>query len=167
MCAGSTPASSSTETASSAISATVYGPGTRSLRPTPRLSKLSTRRPASTSTGTVRHQPVALIPRPMTRRTGGPEPPVSSQWSLTRRSARDDRGPRAASLVVAALLDLRLQLGHDVGVAQRRHVAELAPLGDVAQQPPHDLARARLREVLGPDDALRPGQLPDPLGHVL
>ena len=74
-CADSTPAASSTATASSAISATVYGPGTRSDRPTPRLSKAMTRN--SESTGIVRHQPVAFIPSPMIRRTGGPSPPVS------------------------------------------------------------------------------------------
>jgi hypothetical protein len=37
-----------------------------------------TRSPASTSTGIVRHQPVAFMPSPMIRRTGGPSPPVSS-----------------------------------------------------------------------------------------
>ena len=60
-------------------------------------------------------------------------------------------------------LTLSLELGHHVGVAQRRHVAQLAALGDVAQQPPHDLARARLRQVVGPDDPLRPRELADPL----
>src|SRR3954470_1666475 len=66
-----------------------------------------------------------------------------------------------------ALLDLALELAHDVRVAQRRHVAELAALGDVAQQPAHDLARAGLGQVLGPDDPLRPRELADPVGHVL
>ena len=54
-----------------------------------------------------------------------------------------------------------------VGVAQRRHVAELAPLGDVAQQAAHDLPRAGLRQVARPDDPLRPGDLRDPLRDVL
>src|SRR4051812_47116905 len=66
-----------------------------------------------------------------------------------------------------ALLDLALELLHDVGVAQRRDVAELAALGDVAQQAAHDLARACLGQVVGPDDALRPRELADPLGHML
>ena len=54
-----------------------------------------------------------------------------------------------------------------VRVAQRRHVAELAALGDVAQQPAHDLARARLGQVVGPDDAPRARELADALGDVL
>src|SRR5438445_322244 len=52
---------------------------------------------------------------------------------------------------------------NDRGVAQRRDVAQLASLGDVAQQPAHDLAAARLRHVVGPDDALGPRELADPL----
>src|SRR4051794_323844 len=66
-----------------------------------------------------------------------------------------------------ALLDLVLELLHDVRVAQRRHVAELAALGDVAQQPAHDLAGAGLGQVVGPDDPLRAGELADPARHVL
>ena len=41
---------------------------------------------------------------------------------------------------------------------------ERAALGDVAQQPAHDLARARLGQVVGPDDPLGAGELADPLG---
>ena len=58
---------------------------------------------------------------------------------------------------------LAVELLHHVRVAQRRDVAELAALGDVAQQPAHDLAGARLRQVVGPDDPLRPRELADPL----
>src|SRR3954469_18250496 len=70
-------------------------------------------------------------------------------------------------LLLLALLHLALELLHDVRVAERRDVAELLALGDVAQQAAHDLARARLGQVVGPDDALRPRELPDPLGDVL
>ncbi len=56
---------------SSAISGIEYGPGTRSLRPTPRLSKAMTGR-LSARMGTVRDQPVALTPSPITRSTGMP-----------------------------------------------------------------------------------------------
>src|SRR5512133_2580091 len=48
-------------------------------------------------------------------------------------------------------LDLALELRHHVGVAQRGDVTQLAALGDVAQQAAHDLARAGLRQVVGPD----------------
>src|SRR5919199_1875226 len=79
--------------------------------------------------------------------------------------------PRSAAggllVLLLALLDLALELLHDVRVAQRRDVAELLALGDVAQQAAHDLARARLRQVVGPDDALGPGELADALGDVL
>ena len=51
-----------------------------------------------------------------------------------------------------------------VGVAQGGDVAERAAFGDVAQQPAHDLARAGLGQVVGPDDPLRAGELADPLG---
>ena len=53
-----------------------------------------------------------------------------------------------------------------VGIAQRRDVAERAAVGDVAQQPAHDLARAGLGQVVGPDDPLGTRELADPLGHL-
>src|SRR3954463_12622131 len=87
---------------------------------------------------------------------------------LTRtKFALKDRRSRSSLAFGLALLDLALELLHHVGVAQRRDVAELAALGDVAQQPAHDLARARLRQVVGPDDALGPRELADALGDVL
>src|SRR4051794_16600023 len=87
-----------------------------------------------------------------------------------RRSERSSRAPlRSVSLVLflLALLHLALELLHDVRVAKRRDVAHLLALGDVAQQAAHDLARAGLRQVVGPDDALGPRELADPLGDVL
>src|SRR3954453_7862966 len=74
---------------------------------------------------------------------------------------------RGSVLLCLALLDAVLELLHHVRVAQRRDVAELPALGDVAQQPAHDLARACLGQVVGPDDALGPRQLADALGDVL
>ena len=91
-----------------------------------------------------------------------------SSATATRTASR--RRPIRASrlvLVLLALLDLALELLHDVRVAERRDVAELLALGDVAQQAAHDLARARLRQVVGPDDPLRAGELADALGDVL
>ena len=71
---------------------------------------------------------------------------------------------RSSVLLRLQLLDLLLQALDHVGVAQRGDVAERAALGDVAQQPAHDLARARLRQVVGPDHALGARELADPLG---
>src|SRR3954449_11780049 len=75
--------------------------------------------------------------------------------------------PRRSVLLLLALLHLALELLHDVRGAARRDVPALLALGDVAQQAAHDLARARLRQVVGPDDALGPRELADPLGDVL
>src|SRR3954447_5084216 len=108
--------------------------------------------------------------------SGTPCVPSSSAASRTRgvaAIAEPERGgavplrPRRLVLFLLALLDLALELGHDVRVAERRDVAELLALGDVAQQAAHDLARARLGQVVGPDDALGPGELADPLGDVV
>src|SRR3954451_23396676 len=104
-------------------------------------------------------------------RSGGhrARPAASSNPDSTsgRRGATNGRatataGARLAVALRVALLDLALELLHHVRVAQRGHVAELAALGDVAQQPAHDLARARLGQVVGPDDALGPRELADP-----
>src|SRR5438874_2596938 len=47
-----------------------------------------------------------------------------------------------------------------------RDVAKLTAVGHVAEEAAHDLARARLRQVVGPDHALGPGLLADPAGDV-
>src|SRR3954468_3005112 len=77
------------------------------------------------------------------------------------------RSGRSLVLFLLAPLHLALELLHDVRVAERRDVAHLLALGDVAQQAAHDLARAGLRQVVRPDDPLRPGELADALRDVL
>src|SRR5690242_20202699 len=62
---------------------------------------------------------------------------------------------------------LALQVLHDGGVAERRRVAEVVALGDVLQEPAHDLARARLRQVVDEDHGLRPRDLADLLADPL
>src|SRR5581483_8593476 len=64
------------------------------------------------------------------------------------------------------LLDLALELGHDVWVAERGDVTERPALRDVSQQPTHDLAGPGLWQIVGPDDSLGPGELADPVSHV-
>src|ERR1039458_6096955 len=63
-----------------------------------------------------------------------------------------------------SVTDALPQLGHDRRVAQGRDIAQGAPIGDVAQQPAHDLARARLGQIAGPDDPARARELADALG---
>src|SRR5262245_23147389 len=103
---------------------------------------------------------------------------VSSRATSRSRSFRSSSGGRSSgrvfslgrlssALVLRALFDDLVELRDHVGVAQRGDVAQLAALADVAQQAAHDLPRARLRQVVGPDDPLRARELADPLSHVL
>ena len=62
---------------------------------------------------------------------------------------------------------LLLQIFDDGRVAQRGRVAQLVALGDVLQQPPHDLARTRLGQVVDDDHGLGPGDLADLLADPL
>jgi hypothetical protein len=101
-------------------------------------------------------RPLLCAPAPDGRRAAGT---TTARHAAARRTAQ--------SCGLLALGDPGLELLHDRGVAQGGDVAELAALGDVAQQAAHDLARAGLGQVVGPDDALRAGQLADALGDVL
>jgi len=55
-------------------------------------------------------------------------------------------------------LDLLADLLGDARIPQRRRVAEILVVGDVLEQPSHDLARTRLREVLTEGDGVGPGE---------
>src|SRR5437879_1897023 len=63
-------------------------------------------------------------------------------------------------------LILRLERRDDRRVGQRRGVAERSALGDVAQEPAHDLAAPRLRELRREDDVIGPRQGADLLHDV-
>ena len=56
---------------------------------------------------------------------------------------------------------------HHRRVGERGDVADLAVLGDVAQQPAHDLARPGLGQLLDDHDLARLGDRADLLGHVV
>src|SRR5439155_3050922 len=93
---------------------------------------------------------------------------------LGRTTVRRAAGPRDAArrrvprlLFAGPNVGQVADLGDDLGVGQGRHVAQLPALGDVAEQPPHDLPRPGLRQVLGAAEALRTRDLPDHPGHVL
>src|SRR3972149_289579 len=59
--------------------------------------------------------------------------------------ARPPAPPPRARLLLGLVPGL--ERGDHVRVGERRRVAERPALGDVAQETPHDLARARLREL--------------------
>src|SRR6185436_20151849 len=64
------------------------------------------------------------------------------------------------------LLVLGLELGDHRRIGQGRGVAQGPALGDIAQEPAHDLAAPRLRQLRREDDVVRPRQCSDLLGHV-
>ena len=68
----------------------------------------------------------------------------------------DRADPLTATADLMLVLVLSFSLCDDGRIGQRRRIAERLPLGDVAQQPPHDLARARLRQVGREDDVVGP-----------
>src|SRR5215218_9475741 len=75
--------------------------------------------------------------------------------------------PRGRSFVGAAGLHHLVDLLDDLGVGERRDVAERTAAGDITQEPAHDLARTRLREVGREDDPVGPRDLADLVGHVV
>ena len=87
-----------------------------------------------------------------------------------RRGARRGRARARLGLPLVALARRLTISSSSLTTSGSRSVvdvAELAALGDVAQQAAHDLPRAGLRQVVGPDDPLRARELADPLGDVL
>ena len=63
-------------------------------------------------------------------------------------------------------LVLVLQPAHHRRIRQGRRVTQRPSLGDVLEQPPHDLAAPGLGQVGREEDVVRPGDRPDLLGHV-
>src|SRR5215211_9140653 len=102
-------------------------------------------------------KPAAIRSDPRSRKTDEP----GSRDAPWRHVFGNARGACGAPLLLL-VGELLLELLHHTGLTQRADIAELPAFGDVPQQPAHDLAGARLRHVGGPDDALRPGELPDP-----
>jgi len=91
----------------------------------------------------------------------------SAPPSVTQRRSDNfkDRPAARACLHEKFSVDL-LQLGEDRRVLEcGRVLLDLLALGNRAQQASHDLARARLRQVLAEADVLRLGDRPDLLRH--
>src|SRR5579862_5675455 len=72
--------------------------------------------------------------------------------SLTPDTRHQTPEPPSLSLAVFVL---RLQRTNDRRVGEGRGIAQCSALGDVAQEPSHDLARSRLRQLRGEDDVIR------------
>ena len=81
---------------------------------------------------------------------------------------RPAQAPAPAPTLPAVLfLVVRLQLRDHGRIGERRRVAERLAFGDVAQQPAHDLARPRLRQIGGEQNVVGPGDRADLLDDVL
>ncbi len=94
-------------------------------------------------------------------RAGGADPGVGA-----------GRGPKQSPPVrregrLFLPLVLLLEPRHHLGIGQRGGVAQRPPLGDVAQQPPHDLATAGLRQVGGEEDVVGLGNRANLGAHVV
>src|SRR6185503_3045201 len=107
--------------------------------------------------------------RPLGRKVEGPSETFPGFRVPATAPAGEPAGAAPASVLAGglALGHLLREEVHHGRVAQGGHVAERAALGHVAQEAAHDLARAGLGQVVGPDDPLGPGELADALGDVL
>src|SRR4051794_14045299 len=106
----------------------------------------------------------ALFQGKWCRTTGGNAPPPPPNGVVGGPGGAPDHG----RLVLRRRgRQLVLDHVHDRGVGQRRDVAELPVLRDVAQQTPHDLARSGLGELLDDHDLPGLGDRADVAGHVV
>src|SRR5688572_24699479 len=119
-------------------------------------------RPSICIVPTSRHS--SVIPSNWIPRSCAPaeESPDALAWPASFLRLRKSNGTlllRCARLLADRLDDRRIGEG--------RGVPEIATLGDVAQQAPHDLARARLRQVRHEHEELRARDRPDDVRDVL
>src|SRR4051812_33739550 len=100
---------------------------------------------------------------------GSTTPSCQVQYSGTCPVPREiDTATATSSVLVGGRGEVSgLDALHHRGIGERGGVTERLVLGDVAQQPTHDLARARLREVFGEEHRLRLGDGADGLAHVV
>src|SRR5437867_8904655 len=91
---------------------------------------------------------------------------ASAPPGLYESNSLEDFEHRPIGLFLAASGSDVTDLLHDLHVGQRGHVAQLASLGHITEQAAHDLPGTSLRQILGEDDRMGPGDLADHLGHV-
>src|SRR5690349_6873301 len=99
---------------------------------------------------------------------------LARRWAAARLSSLARRGaPRGCPVSLArAPLQRLLQLIEDRRILERRDILrDRLALRDRAQEPPHDLARARLGQIVAEPDVLglrdRPDLLADPVAQLL
>src|SRR5581483_5288166 len=90
-------------------------------------------------------------------------PQHGGAWQPTGASA----GYRGVAALRFALFVALAEVGDHRRVGERGGVAQRAALGDVAEEPAHDLGRARLGQLGGEEDLVRAGDGADRLRHLL
>src|SRR3954454_11052704 len=120
------------------------------------------------SNTTARPGSMGPAPPPPISRTSAPPRPVAptrrvpvALTCLPHTRARRERRGSVVSLLAGAGGGPALELVDDAGVGEGGRVAEIAALGHIAQQAPHDLAAAGLGQIVGEDDRLGPGDRAD------
>ena len=117
-----------------------------------------------------RHIPGRNDPNPRTPRVPRRERPRYGVADLARfRRQHAEVFPSCLLLLAGGRVGSQVVIDHldDRGVEQRGHVSELPVLGDVAQQPPHDLAAAGLRQVGREEDLAWLGDRADGPRHLV
>ena len=144
-------------------------PGARHLRPRARPADDGDRAAHDERPGRLRPPAAVGRSRPMSSRSSPPSPACGRAPSgSSSRHARSAPAPTpSTSLLGRWLARPPLDLLDDRRVGERRRVTEVAAVGDVAQQPAHDLAAARLGQIRREVDRLRLGERPDLGGHMI
>src|SRR5580704_6002868 len=94
---------------------------------------------------------------------------MSPERVALRRVFEIERSPTATDLLFFGFLlsGAPLKIRDYARVCERRGIAELAILGDVAEQAAHDLSASGFGQIWRERDPLRLGDRPDQLGDVV
>src|SRR5450759_1066029 len=126
-------------------------------------------RPLTSITPTKRHssvRPSKAMPPPATGLGTGAGPIAALASTLSASLSSCLRKPNGTLVLLRRAAVVADHLHHP-GICQRGGVAEDAVLGDVAQEPAHDLARSGLGQVGREHQELRPSDRADHIGDVL
>src|ERR1700687_5934288 len=94
---------------------------------------------------------------------------MSPEHVALRRVIEIELSPIATDLLFFCFLlrGAALEIRDDARVCERRGIAELAVLGDVAEQAAHDLSASSFRQIWRKRDPLGLGDRTDQLGDVV